>query len=157
MSSCSADAHGAKPVECRAFLGIAQDLIRRVDLFEALLSTVVAGVFVRVMLRRKFAERALDFVLCRRTANTKNVVGIAHDARDSTNRLPFPASAHVSCSQQRLARSLPPRALHITHPRARIHTHARQSRVHVLTLSPIVLAELARLLVTDVQLRAAGK
>jgi len=96
LSARSTHTHRAKPIESRTFLRVTQDLISRVDFLEPLLSTVVAGVFVRVMLRREFAERAFDLVLRCCTTNTENVVGIAHEAPDSTDRTVFPASDDLS-------------------------------------------------------------
>ncbi len=79
----------AVAIERGPLLRIAEDLVRRVDLFEAGVRAVVARVLVRVMERGLAAKRALDLVLRRRPVHAEDVVRVPHAVGDST-RAPAP-------------------------------------------------------------------
>src|SRR5919206_513555 len=57
-----------------ALLGVGQDRVRALDLLEALLGGLVAGVAVRVVLARELAVRLLDVLLRRLLVDAEDLV-----------------------------------------------------------------------------------
>ncbi len=74
------EARRTKAIVHRAFLGIAEDLIRGVQFFEALARTRIVGIAVRVVLRTLTPKRALDFRLRRVTGHAEYFVRVLHRA-----------------------------------------------------------------------------
>src|SRR3970040_1881532 len=65
---------GAEPVVLGPFLRIAENFIGLVDLLELLFGLVIAGIFVRVITLRQFAEGAFDFFFGGVFAHTQGFV-----------------------------------------------------------------------------------
>src|SRR6516225_5195826 len=64
----------AEAVIGRALVGILEDLVGLVDLFEADFATLVAGIAIGVPLHRELAEGGLQFTVVRRAFDPQNVV-----------------------------------------------------------------------------------